>query len=689
MAAADVWGVQLIDEALGEMPTGFPVLVSGDEGSGRTTLAVQLAEATLRRGGRVVMVTSHPAELVLQRAASMGLDWQTELRIDQLMLFGLEAPARLDAERYASALREQLEAACERPNLVIFDGLAPLEARADALALESCVERVFSYGGPTTRRIAFTGTDLPGRLGSALHAVASAAIRLEGRPGVRQLVVAYQRFGPTLPGPVPYDIGAMGLVPDGLVAADAHPVIPALPAADANPALPPADANAVIPALPAADAHAVAPARPAPPASDPDLPTAADAPNAASVTLVDATEPPVAESEPAEGSDLDDAPVPVPAAAERPAHEVAEEILAANALAEASREESSEATAEAMETTQVDLGDPATATSETEPGPNTEALEAAQVDMGERAAARSAVDDDPRPRILVISNEHANWRTLRADLDEVLRMEFVEPGGGRDLATSAADHDAVLVDAASMGSDSEELLTSLREQGVPGPVVVVTNRHRRSFDRVVTLLRGADDLLPWPPEPGPLRQRLETAIRNRAEGRSRIDRSASHLLPRTTGWRLLDEGSFLELVQRGNQLSAELNLSSSVLSIVASDLTLVSPLIEVIEEELRDSDVLHLVDGGRVLVYLPLTAPDDLKPVLQRLSDGLRAAHIEPLAFRISAHAGDETSRERLASTLGLNVDRPDDADFPVVVGERDEDADLPRAMGPDEGTTS
>lgn len=92
MAGGDVWGVELIDGSLGDLPTGFPMLVSGAEGSGRTTLAIQLTDATLRRGGRVVFVTSHPPELVLQRAASMDLDWQTELRMDQLMVFGLEAP---------------------------------------------------------------------------------------------------------------------------------------------------------------------------------------------------------------------------------------------------------------------------------------------------------------------------------------------------------------------------------------------------------------------------------------------------------------------------------------------------------------------------------------------------------------------------------------------------------------------
>lgn len=636
MATASVWGVQLIDEALGAMPNGFPVLVSGAEGSGRTTLAVQLTDATLRRGGRVVMVTSHPAELVLHRAATMGLDWQTELRMDQLMLFGLEAPARIEAGAYARLLREQLEAACERPSLVIFDGLAPLRARADAPDLESCVETVFSYGGPSTRRVAFVDAKLHGRFGSALHAVASASIRLEGRPGVRKLVVEYQRFGPTLPGPVPYDILAQGLVPDGLVAADEDLVLAALPA-------PPV----------------------AEPRREPEVRAAVE-PTAMMQTG--------AEESVSGASALDDTPMPLPPADRfrpRGAPEVAQEILAANA--------------DEVENVPARAADESAAPTAEE---STDPLETTQVDLdGEPSAP--AEGDGSRPNILVISNQHENWRSLRSDLDHVFQMKFVEPDEGRDLPARAEDCDAVVVDAVSMSGESEDLLSMLRDRGVRCPILAVTNRHRRSFDRVVTLLRGADDLLPWPPGPGKLRQRLETAIRNRAEGRGTIDRSASELLPRTTGWRLLDEGSFLELVQRGNRLSAELNLSSSVLSIVASDLSLVSPLIEVIEEELRDSDVLHLVDGGRVLVYLPLTAPDDLKPVLQRLSEGLRGASIEPLAFRISAHAGDETSRERLASTLGLATDRADDADYPVVLGERDEDADLPSAVAPDEDPTS
>ena len=50
-------GVELFDRAVGGLSPGLPLVMSGGIGSGRTVLCLQLANAALQRGERVVYLT--------------------------------------------------------------------------------------------------------------------------------------------------------------------------------------------------------------------------------------------------------------------------------------------------------------------------------------------------------------------------------------------------------------------------------------------------------------------------------------------------------------------------------------------------------------------------------------------------------------------------------------------------------
>lgn len=84
-------GVEVIDHVLGGFTPGLPCVLSGPSGSGRTVLAIQLAQAALEAGRVVSLLCNEPAPFLLRQAESLGVDLTPWLRSGQLALLEMDA----------------------------------------------------------------------------------------------------------------------------------------------------------------------------------------------------------------------------------------------------------------------------------------------------------------------------------------------------------------------------------------------------------------------------------------------------------------------------------------------------------------------------------------------------------------------------------------------------------------------
>ncbi len=122
-------GVPVIDRVIGGLGTGLPLVLAGPTGSGRTVLALQVAEAALRDNDIVVFLTAEPPSLLLQHAATLGLALDRAVAGEQLIL--LELDPRAPTSLHAAGARSLMEAIlAEHPSasLIVLDPFTALTA---------------------------------------------------------------------------------------------------------------------------------------------------------------------------------------------------------------------------------------------------------------------------------------------------------------------------------------------------------------------------------------------------------------------------------------------------------------------------------------------------------------------------------------------------------------------------------
>ncbi len=138
-------GVALLDNVLGGLAPGFPLVLVGPTGSGRTVLCLQLAEAACQRGESVAILTGEPGRLLLRQASSMNLDLGRPLRSGQLALLELDHQVALTTRVHGgSALVDAIHQSVSECRTLLIDPLTSLTAEVlDEVGVRTLVRGIF------------------------------------------------------------------------------------------------------------------------------------------------------------------------------------------------------------------------------------------------------------------------------------------------------------------------------------------------------------------------------------------------------------------------------------------------------------------------------------------------------------------------------------------------------------------
>jgi KaiC/GvpD/RAD55 family RecA-like ATPase/CheY-like chemotaxis protein len=248
-------GVELIDDVVGGVVPGLPLVVTGAIGTGRTLLCLELAAAALRRRERVVYVTADRGSMLLRQAQSFGTGFEAAVRSGRMVL--LELDARVSAtmrahggEPFVEALREEAPDA----RLLVVDGLRPLvQDLLDPLPLRAAVEAVLcGMRDPGQLTVASADLELlhaQPLVERALDDVCGALVELSREAsGERAIAVRKSRLGRPLRESARFELRAEGLrLVDAPVA---QPVAPLPTPPVSSPAPPPERAAAAVPPPP-------------------------------------------------------------------------------------------------------------------------------------------------------------------------------------------------------------------------------------------------------------------------------------------------------------------------------------------------------------------------------------------------------------------------------------------------------
>lgn len=208
-------GVAVLDQMVGGIAPGLPLVLAGASGSGRTVLALEIARAALDAGDVVTLLCAEPPPFLIQQARTLGMDLEPAVRLGQLVLLEMDPRiAALVRTQGAGALAKSLRAEETLASLLVVDPFTALTAElVDEPLLRATVREFVSLVSPMRMALTLEAErlELQQGLERVLGEVCGAFVRLHREPaGRRTLTLAKTRAGVAESEVVEFAIGEEG-----------------------------------------------------------------------------------------------------------------------------------------------------------------------------------------------------------------------------------------------------------------------------------------------------------------------------------------------------------------------------------------------------------------------------------------------------------------------------------------------
>jgi DNA-binding response OmpR family regulator/KaiC/GvpD/RAD55 family RecA-like ATPase len=255
-----------VDHVIGGLAPGLPLVIAGPAGCGRTVLALQLVAAGLAQDNIVALLSAEPAPLLLRQAETLGLDLESPVQGEQLILLELDplGPSSLAAAG-GRALVEAILREHPAIGMIVIDPFTAVTTElVDEVALRA-VARDMLAAAPRTTLVLTVETERPmmdAPVERVLSEVCGSFLTLGRRKsGARTLSVGKTRAGAGRAEAIEFTIGTSGAELVREILAESVEAVRPSPVGSLGPAAP-SPASAV----PLAQATVPAPAVFAPPA---------------------------------------------------------------------------------------------------------------------------------------------------------------------------------------------------------------------------------------------------------------------------------------------------------------------------------------------------------------------------------------------------------------------------------------
>jgi DNA-binding response OmpR family regulator/KaiC/GvpD/RAD55 family RecA-like ATPase len=208
--------VTIIDRVIGGFPSGLPLVFAGSSGTGRTVLALAIAQQAVARGESVRFLTPEAAPSLLRQCQSLGFDLEAALDDGRLAILELHTEAAALVRAHGiGPLVEALHAELDGPGVVVVDPFSALVAEvADEPRLRE-ITRSFTRAFEGQELVLTTESDriaVQHGLDVALSEICGAQFSLTREPSGRRLLrLERTRTGMAASECVEFAIGPGGL----------------------------------------------------------------------------------------------------------------------------------------------------------------------------------------------------------------------------------------------------------------------------------------------------------------------------------------------------------------------------------------------------------------------------------------------------------------------------------------------
>ncbi len=262
--------------------------------------------------------------------------------------------------------------------------------------------------------------------------------------------------------------------------------------------------------------------------------------------------------------------------------------------------------------------------------------------------APAAPGDGAHPYVVVVQEDPLDRQAMRSTLED--RYEVATVGDGFDLLSQVLERkpDLIILDLVLPGIPGLEVIHALQSTGQDIPIIATVGADRRAEDWLRASIMGAAKLLRRPISNDELRKWVAAILTGECTAKRTPEaEDAASLLLDTGPSKIVDNPTFQRLVTRSVRMDRNYDRRSAVALLQARTRSARDGVVSLMSDVLRSGDFVTCLGSDQILVLLPLTAPEQVPAIFQRLEKSFEENNLAERQLRCGivtaerAHASD------------------------------------------------